>query len=48
MNIAWTDVNMNNVMSKVFDRMKRVSTFINEGEGGNDLIESDDLFMGAY
>ena len=39
-NIAWTDVNMNNVMSKVFDRIKRVLALINEGGGGNDLVES--------
>ena len=38
---AWTDGDLDDVITKVFDRIKRVLVLINEGKGGNDLVEAE-------
>ena len=37
---AWTDGDLDDVITKFFDRIKRVLVLINEGKGGNDLVET--------
>ena len=37
---AWTEGDLDDVITKVFDRIKRVLVLINEGKGGNDLVET--------
>ena len=37
---VWQEENMNRVITNVFERIKRVLSLINEGEGGNDYVES--------
>ena len=37
---TWSCDNLNNVISKVFDRLEKVFSLINEGKGSNDLVES--------
>ena len=37
---AWTDGDLDDVITKVFDRIKRVLVLINEAKGGNDLVET--------
>ena len=37
---VWADSNMDRVITSGFDRINRVLTLINEGEGGNDYVES--------
>ena len=39
-NDVWREGNMNRVITNVFDRIKRVLNLINEGEGGNDYVET--------
>ena len=38
-NTAQIDGNFNHVISKVFDRMKKVLALINKGRGGNDMVK---------
>ena len=37
---AWTEGDLDDSITKVFDRIKRVLVLINEGNGANDLVET--------
>ena len=37
---TWVNGCLDDVISKVFKRLKKVLCLINEGEGGNDLVET--------
>ena len=37
---VWNEVDMDEIIGKVFKRIGKVLALINEGEGGNDLVES--------
>ena len=37
---TWVNGSLDDVISKVFKRLKKVLCLINEGEGGNDLVET--------
>ena len=37
---AWMEGDLDDIIPKVYDRIKRVLVLINEGKGGNDLVET--------
>ena len=36
---TWTDVPMDSVITEVFLKLEKITCLINEGDGGNDLVE---------